>query len=345
MPRNTTLYKIAGPETFRLSSKTLFARKSSSFGPAFDGYGTNLQNIEKYIRAIYIPDKGKLFLQRDQSGAEALIVAYLCKPGRFRDLFIYGVKPHVFVALHLFKEQFIEKEPSLKDVIYKATKTEIKELGNLNKWNEVDFLIKDSDNWSSKERYYFIAKAACYLANYEGHGHALRLSILEKSEGAIVLTDKEGEEYLQFYRTLFPEIVNWRYGIDQKVRVSKVLYNLFGHPREFTQNLKDNFRDCYAFIPQSTVGVITHIAITKMQQYIEEHNLDWDILQNNHDSFLVQSPILEWRHCAEKMKEFIEIDLISPYDKTPFKMRSGLTIGKNWGPYHETKNPCGLIEI
>ena len=49
-------------------------------------------------------DTLRVLLQRDQSGAEALIVAYDSEPRDYRQLFIHNVKPHVYVALKLFKD-------------------------------------------------------------------------------------------------------------------------------------------------------------------------------------------------------------------------------------------------
>ena len=95
LPRNSCSWGIGLADSFRQQSK-----KCSN------GTGTNLQNPTKAICKIYEPDEGKIFCQADQAGAEALIVAYLCKPGPFRNLFLQGIKPHVFVALHNFRKQF-----------------------------------------------------------------------------------------------------------------------------------------------------------------------------------------------------------------------------------------------
>ena len=77
LPRVSTYYNVSGTKTFRLASKAIFGI-----------YGTNLQNWEKSLRKLIIPDDGYKFVQVDQSGAEALVVAYLCKHGNFRDLFL-----------------------------------------------------------------------------------------------------------------------------------------------------------------------------------------------------------------------------------------------------------------
>src|SRR5690242_10436940 len=96
--RNTTQYKIAGTKTFRLSSSKALRR-----------WGGNLQNIEKSMREIYEPDPGKIFVQVDQSGAEALITAYCCEDGQYRELFKNGIKPHSYLGMHLFKDVWPKK--------------------------------------------------------------------------------------------------------------------------------------------------------------------------------------------------------------------------------------------
>lgn len=50
-------------------------RWSSSEHPF--GWGSNLQNIDDYIRRIFIPDPGHIFFNCDQQGAEARVVGYL----------------------------------------------------------------------------------------------------------------------------------------------------------------------------------------------------------------------------------------------------------------------------
>jgi DNA polymerase-1 len=50
-------------------------RWSSSSHPY--GWGGNLQNIDDYVRRIFIPDPGYIFFNCDQQGAEARVVGYL----------------------------------------------------------------------------------------------------------------------------------------------------------------------------------------------------------------------------------------------------------------------------
>lgn len=185
--KNTTSYGLAHTRTFRRSSKKLIT-----------GQGSNLQNIEKSMRAIYESDgyskeldhkcsywlqtgdisvfteeelfKLRVFVQRDQSGAEALIVAYECTAGDYRQLFIHGVKPHVYVALKLFKDVWRSKMKQhgglIEDLdLDQICNTPIRDLKKNPFWKDLDLLIKDSDHWSLSERYYYLAKQTVHCVD------------------------------------------------------------------------------------------------------------------------------------------------------------------------------------
>lgn len=334
MPKNTTFYKITGAETFRASSVSLWER-----------WGTNLQNISKSMRQMYTVDSpDKRLVQVDQSGAEALIVSYLCRPGKFRDLFLHGVKPHVFVALHVFADQW-KKRSTNPAIVDAAIATEIPELKKLPEWKALDTLIKSSDNWQASERYYYISKMICHASNYGMKAPTFQLNVLEKSGGKIVLSRHQTEQYLGNYHKLFSEIQLWHHDVESQLRATGLLYNLQGFPRRFTRQLKDgDFKEAYAFVPQSTVGCITHIAYTRLQEYIEAEGLKWDLLSNCHDSYLVQCPADEVALCARKMQELMNQELDAPRGER-FRMKSEAQSGLNWAPYHENKNPNGLREL
>lgn len=339
VPRNTTAWKLAGTETFRLASSTLFASNES------DGYGTNLTNIEKSMRKMYCADEGKIFVQCDQAGAEALIVAYLCRNGRFRELFINNVKPHVFVAMHVFLNTWKIKT---KDIDIDAmVNTPIHELKQKPGFKELDSIIKESDNWKASERYYFFAKQMCHSLNYDAREHAFRMNVLEKSRGRVVLTKQQAQDYIIKYHELFPEIHQWHRDIECELKDTHMLFNMQGFPRIYSgpTNIPDNvLKEWYAFIPQSTVGCITHEAITDMQEYIELHDKNWDILGNCHDSYLCQCPVGEEKEMSAIMKSFLERELTNR-EGTTFRMKSEAQCGMNWSPYHASKNQEGLREL
>ena len=337
--RNTTLYNIGGTTSFRLSSHKIL-----------DRWGTNLQNIEKSLRRIYIPDPDKIFVQVDQSGAEALIVAYLCIAGNFRELFTCGIKPHVFVALHLFKDtwQTLINEGTLdiKCDINEVCNLPINKLKSHPFWKDIDRLIKASDGWPARKRYYYIAKQVCHSSNYGVGPQMFALNTLEKSKGKIVISKKDAEKYLTFYHALFPEIRLWHSQVKEQLDKTSYLYNLFGFPRYFHKNGKFDeimFKEAYAFIPQSTVATITNVVITDLQNFIEVSNLDWDILANTHDSLLVQCPIKDAQDCAEVIVDLLGKEMTAP-DGVKFSMKSEAVSGFNWSPANGT-NLEGLKEL
>lgn len=317
LPRNTCSWKLAGTTTFRLASSKL---------P--DGRGTNLQNPSKNICAIYIPDDGKVFVQCDQSGAEALVVAYLCRPGKFRELFQNGIKSHVYVALHLFAPYWrthLESPLSPEEFTSRFLTANIAALKLDPLWKTIEGAIKKHD------KYYALGKMVCHASNYGMKPGTFRLNVLQKSGGKISLSAKEAEVFLNTYHSLFPEIEDWHRATQQQLYRARELRNLFGYPRRFTHAMNEDFwKEAYSFVPQSTVGTITNIALVRMQQHIEDMKLtEWDLLNNKHDSYLLQCPVEDVKEASAKMQEFINQDLVAP-DGTRFKMASETQVGNNW---------------
>lgn len=354
--RNSTLYKQAGAKTFRLSSSMILSKTVYVNGQKKrKGWGGNLQNVEKSLRQIYIPDEGKIFVQVDQSGAEALIVSYLCRDGNYRALFKNGIKPHSYIAMHLFKDVWAKKMREHNLIsndsgfdIEELIATPIPRLKEHPFWKPLDRLIKDSDNWSINERYYYLAKQTEHSSNYDIKAPTFQMNVLEKSGGKIVLDRERAEHFLAVKHALYPEIKeDFHANVARQVEQTKMLYNLHGHPYCISSYViqESDLKEFYAWIPQSTVGEITNIAYANLQQFIEENNLAWDLLGNCHDSYLAQCPIGEESECAKTMQSFINQSFKSPFDGAEFSMKSEAQAGFNWGVYHEKKNPNGLREI
>lgn len=653
MVRDSCTWKISGTKTFRLASTKILKT-----------YGGNLANIEKSQREIYIPDDGKMLGQRDQSGAEALKVAYLCEAGAFRQLFIHKIKPHVYVALHVFKDIWKKK---MRDIVGdipinfdEILSTPIQALKSSPYWKELDHLIKESDNWSMSERYYYLAKQTCHSCvdgktmvltragwklisevasvgllteeiaiydkgeirfeipkvwnkmsitdtmyqfdgdeinqlvtgnhrviyssnkslyekqaknahllgrlsiptsgNYIGgqinlpdwqikllvaiqaDGHwcmseaafsqehlpkvifrfkrkrkidrilsilkesgyrftnslfsygvtcitvfdmqdtlqhfkgvkqwgswllnlsknnlelfvdelkywdgtyeesfqhkreayftmnkynaswvktvchlvgkqgtrnqtqdkmfvvginnrkfsivkkkkridswtgdvycpsvssgmflinrqgkisvtgnsnygieppMFRMNILEKSGSKIVISKEDSEHFLMTYHAIFPEIKEWHRRLKRQVEQTKVLYNFFGEPYQITSYsvMESQWKELYAWIPQSSVGELTNRAFAEGQTFIEKNKLDWDLLINGHDSIVGQFPISELKDFERESAIWLEKEFESPVDGTKFRMRSEFQAGMNWAPFKKDKNPLGLKEI
>lgn len=348
----TTAYNIAGTETFRLASRAVFKYKRGG-DEAKKGYGTNVQNQDKAQRDLVIAPPGKKLGQIDQAGAEALIVAYLCRHGRFRELFLNNIKSHVYVALHVFKQHW-EKRFHNPKAIFELCHLEPAKMVQHSCWKEINSLIKSSDDWEAKERFYFIAKMICHASNYGMKAPTFQLNVLEKSEGAVVLTLKQCREFLTLYHQLFPEIQEWHFDVRKQLQETRCLYNLFGERRDFTEFFGDSlWKEGYAFIPQSTIGEITNIAIESIQSRIEfagdilnSFSLGLDLLQNGHDSVMFQfidTPEND-QIIINHLPPHLKPQLTSPRGEK-FNMKCELQFGYNWGPFKKDKNPQGMKEI
>lgn len=344
--RLTTCYRLARTNTFRLGSGKLFQkpkRKASEAGPEFGG---NMQNWEKSLRRLALADEGYSFCQTDQSGADALVVAYLCPPGRFRDLFLYGIKPHVYIGV-FFPEHWEKQFPCVREF---AT-IPIKDLPQHPQWSAFAKAVAASDENPSASRYYYLYKKTCHSGNYGIQKNTFVEAILADSGGKVVLSPQQGDNLLHRYRDVaFSELYAFHRYVESTLERTGELRNLFGYPRRF-RSLKHDIKEAYAFIPQSTVGCITNLAVSSMHQFILDAGVDWTILNNCHDSYLVQAPDSEILACAKKMQEFINIEMTAPRGEK-FRMRSASSIGKNWGSYYAKKaetdkkeeNLLGLVE-
>jgi len=341
--RITTLYKITGTTSFRLASTALLSFKKSR------GFGTNVQNFSKATRIVIEAPKGYLLGQVDQAGAEALAVAYLCKDGRFRSLFTNKIKPHVFVAMHIAPKIWADKL-GLQD-IDNFLNSPIDNLKKINYWKDLETLIKDSDNESDpKKRYYYIAKTCCHLLNYDAGPSQFQISSLVKSEGSLAFTDEQAKYYHRLYREkLFPEIMYFHIEVRHQLETqNRILYNFFGYPRKFNGHWdNDLFKEAYAFIPQSTIGVLTEIAQTELFTRMEQGDelfKDVSILQNCHDSLLFQAPEDKVKIVGEEISKHMKRHLVN-HRGEKFQMGVGFSIGQNWSGYHPEKNPQGMREL
>jgi hypothetical protein len=337
-PRDTTKYNVANTLSFRLASKMMLSSKQDRVNT---NYGGNRQNIEKMMRELWLADLGYLLCQVDQAGAEALIVAYLCRNAKYRMLFNCGIKPHTYLALKLFKEIWYKHFDQSKVVM--ACELPIPLLSKQEWWPALEKIIKGSDNWPDNERYYHFAKKTIHASSYGMFPPTFRLQMLKESGGIINLSLEDATKYITGFHLEFPEIKEWHYRVLRQVEETGQLRNLFDFPYNVTYKVNNNdFKDLISWIPQSTVACITRQAFVKLQQYIELNNRDWHLLHDTHDSYLAQAPEKEIGELKQKMLELIQIELTSPFDNSKFRMKAEAAVGKRWAPYKKDKCEEGL---
>jgi hypothetical protein len=308
-------YALAGTRSYRLSSRKVFSR-----------WGMNIQNPDKHTQDIMCAPPGHSIVQADQAGAEALVVAYLARPGRYRALFLNGVKPHTYIAMHLYHEQF---GLELDSIFLNA---EVEEFVKHVFWSELHKRIKSSGTP------YDMGKRTAHGASYMMGPRTFREAIIKMSRGKLVLTIAQCKFFLEKFKLLFPEIVEWQDSIKLRICADRKLTNLFGFERVFEREINDGyFREAISWIPQSTVGCITHMGVRAARKAL------LSVCSNKHDSYATICRDDEVRDVASFMKSSMALEL-QGVDCT-FIMKSEVQVGKNWKPYHKDKNPLGMKEL
>lgn len=312
--RIITGYAVTGTRSFRLGSRKVFSR-----------WGMNLQNPDKHTQDIAIAPRGMVIVQGDQSGAEALIVAYLSRPGRYRALFENNIKPHTFLALHLFFEYFGLTSDSV------FLRMEPHEFATNDAWSALHKQIKNSG------KPYDIGKRTAHGSSYRMGARTFRDANIKQSKGSLRLSIPECEKFLGMFRRLFPEVVEWQEDIEIAIRSKRRLENLFGFPREFERELTDSYiREGISWIPQSTVGCITHQGVRKARA------AGLRVCSNKHDSYAVMCLEDEALDVGRFIRDSMSVTLQGR--DIAFTMKSEIQVGKNWKPASES-NPSGLKEV
>ena len=329
---SSTSFGLANTNTFRRASKKLLGR-----------FGGNLQNPSPNMSRVYVPKPGNIFLQPDQAGAEALVVAYLAPHGKFRDLFLNGIKSHTYVASHIFKEKWFNDG---YQSIHTLNTAAVKDLPANPEWKKLAGTIKNS------KYEYFIGKKSCHSFNYRMAPPTFQEDVLKESDGEVALSKDQAINFHTMYHNIFPEISQgWWPELEYQIIKTSYLYNLFGFPLfcDYYEGMmnKDKFwRESTAKVPQSTVGCITAIAFCKIQSYIEEKGLSsiWHLRNDKHDSLLLECPENNRDDAAPILQQAIEQELTSPRGET-FKMKSEIGWGYNWMKYDKDINPQGMREL
>lgn len=321
--RYCSTIRIGGTKSTRIAAGQLFGE-----------FGGNITNPDKNLLTIYAAQHGYSFVQPDQSGAEALVVAYETEAGNFRALFQHGVKPHTWMAMHLFPDRWTEMQRPAQYYL-DAPISEIKTTPN---WKAIAQEIGNSGEP------YDIGKRVIHASNYKMGPRTFMMNVLKQSFGQLVLSYEECKTYLNKYKILFPEVVDWHVLIERYIRDYRRLTNLLGISRDFHRTITDSYiRDAISWIPQSTVGGITNDACIEIQDLCETTHRAWNLLSNKHDSHMTEVPDTEVEEAVPVLQRTMEVELTSTRGEK-YRMRTGCAVGKNWGKWHAKKNPLGMKE-
>lgn len=309
--RYTSIFDVSGTKSFRLSAKQMFGE-----------IGGNLQNLPEDMRSFMVADEGKLLFQVDQSGAEALIVAYLAERGNYRELFDVGIKPHTYLALNIFIDKFRGTYPKDRYLFRKPS-----ELVQLPEWQKLNKSIsKDESNVTE----YQLGKKIAHAKSYGMGPITFRKNVLQESQGEILLSSQECKHFLSMFELLFPEIIEWQERLKKQVIETRVLHNLFGYPREFAGRWNMELeREALSYIPQSTVGVLTSLVFTDLERLSRTSEPELDVLVNVHDAVVGQHLEAEVERICRLTMDLFKRPLTAPSGEV-FYMKSEAMVGKTW---------------
>jgi uracil-DNA glycosylase family 4 len=306
--RMRTTYNQVGTETGRTSTGTI--KKPLRNGV----WGIPFQTVPRpdefggRCREMYIPDEEKVFLQFDQSQAEARIVALLAEDYEFLALFdILDV--HKLTASFCYG---LSDGRSGQELIKAALAGE--------KFPFLDLVIDEQRQIGKNTRH-----GCNYALGIEGLSIKQKISMYRAKQTMEKIHEMSPKIRGVFHETIQSTLAN-----------SRVMYTPFGRRREFFGKWGDElFREAYAHIPQSVIGDNTKRALLALD------SVDWiEVLQEGHDSFLTQIPIGKEEECYNIVKPIFE----QPIDfnkgtikRDPITIPVGCEIGYSWGTLKKVK--------
>lgn len=275
------------PETGRLNSST-----------APDGTGTNIQNQDREIRDIYVPDKGCVFLEMDLSQAESREVGMLTRDPRLMEK---AQTPPWEFDVHTDNAM----------LIFGCKREEVTKLRR------------------------FLGKKAVHASNYGMRGFKLSEELLKDG---YVFTPDECDRMIDRYLAANPAIVEWQKDTRIEVLEFKMLANSWGRRLDFSSaRMNDDiYRRAYAFRPQSEVAdLLNQWGLVPVYQYIKSWFGEAHLNTHGHDSLLISAPPSNVYALAEFLRKSLERP--RRIGGGVLKMPCEFKLGMNWGSMMEFK--------
>jgi DNA polymerase-1 len=139
----------------------------------------------------------------------------------------------------------------------------------------------------------------------------------------------EAKILMELYHRANPHLRMWYQGIQQELKRSRVLTNLFGRKHRFLDRWSDSlFRSAYSYIPQSTVGDLLNTALYRLYCKLPVTPYEVTILLQLHDAIYV---MVEDQHVNEVIKLMREVMMIPlQLNNEKFRIDADFTVGDSW---------------
>lgn len=295
---------VNGRFYFGFKFNTEAGRLASSANPMKEG--SNLQNQDREIRHIFLPDPGHVFIEMDMSQIESRYVYMMTGDAHLREL--ANAKPG---------ERDMHREnaaPIFKCSVEEVTK-EQRQLG----------------------------KIISHGAQRDMYGKTLSDNAFK--DYGLVISPQEAGEFLEAYHRSKPGIRAWFRAVRLQLIEKRQLVNSWGRTLTFPYDRFDErtYRKAYSFFPQSECADhINQRGILFLTDFLQEHpEIDCRLMGQVHDSLLLSvhpdHACRVWRALRESLEAPVQVDgypLVVPVDT-----KIGATWkGKYEVPYESSDN-------
>lgn len=166
------------------------------------------------------------------------------------------------------------------------------------------------------------AKAGVHAVNYGVKGRTLA--------AALGVTVAEAEHFIDTWMAAHPPIKKWHERIENDLHTTRSIRNVFGYRRYYFDRLDNLLSQALAWIPQSTVGLVTNFGLLNIYKNLPEV----DLLLQVHDSLVMQCDRDKIAELAPKILE--QMSVIVPYED-PLIIPVGFDWSeKSWGDVQKT---------
>ncbi|MCH7759816.1 hypothetical protein IIA15_00220, partial [candidate division TA06 bacterium] len=273
--------------SYGLTTNTL--RFKSSKNP-MNG-GANLQNQDREIRDIFIPDLGCILLEGDLSQAES------------RRVYAYtGDEKLIELARTMPWEYDGHRDNA--SLIYGITAEKV----------------------TKKQRY--LGKKAAHAGHYGMHGFTLSDELLKDGD---VYTPKECQTLIDSYLDARMPIRGWQKETRMEILRNRILANAFGWDISFKYDLLNDkiFREGYAFRPQSDVAMILNLwGLIPVFEFLKFLDPRCKVNLQVHDSLVISTPPEFAYSIASYMRKSLERNL--PCNGVDLTIPVEFKLGSSW---------------
>ena len=246
------------------------------------------------IKKLFTPDPGYILCDTDLDRADLQVVVWEAGDEQLKSDLRMGLDMHCANAMDIWnvpgipRDELVESHPN-----YKERRGQIGE--------------------KLRRR----AKAGVHATNYYCQPRTLA-----KALGTIV---HEAEQFQTRWFAAHPGIKDWHNRIEHQLTLDRTVWNKFGFRIQFFDRIETVLPQALAWIPQSTVGLVTNYGWLNIWEQVPEV----EVLLQVHDSLVWQTPYDLLPSVKPRVKKALEITI--PYED-PLIIPVGIkTSRRSWG--------------